>query len=781
MKEPCDSLLTAVQRVLKIAVPYPLRRSFDYLPPEGVEPTNLRPGVRVEVPFGKGDKIAIGYLLAVGESDCVDTIELKRAISILDAEPLISPEDFAIMLWASRYYHHPVGEVFASGFPVLLRQGGPAGVEKERLLCLTEAGRTTLAERRAPRQTQLLQALGEREAGFTLHELNALGWNWRPIAKAIIDKGFACLKETEAALPTRPCPPAPPKAAELTINGVGVAKFALPVRASLDTPSLNSTVSPVHHPHSLNPAQQNAVDAVSGTLGSYQAFLLEGVTGSGKTEVYLRLVERVLAHGEQTMILVPEINLTPQLEARFRARFAATMAVFHSGLAETARSRAWQGMQRGVASILLGTRSAVFTPLARPGLIILDEEHDTSFKQQESFRFSARDIAMMRARQLGIPILLGSATPSLESLANVLRGRYALLSLPERTGTAVHPAYHLIDIRNQRLNEGLSPALIAQIRATLARGEQALLFLNRRGFAPTLICHACGWVAECKRCDARLVIHSDERILRCHHCGHEQPLLRDCPNCQTADLRPLGLGTERVEQALAKLFPKAKTLRIDRDSTRRKGSLEAMLDQIQAGEVDILLGTQMLAKGHHFPNVTLVGILDVDGGLFSLDFRAGERTAQMIVQVAGRAGREERHGIVLLQTRQPGHPLLRTLIREGYPAFAAAALHERREAELPPYSHQALWRAEANDAQTPALLLTRLAEWAAAHSEVTALGPVPAPMHRQAGRYRQQLLLQSASRKPLHELVDHLIRHLPNLPEAKRVRWSVDIDPVDLY
>jgi primosomal protein N' (replication factor Y) len=744
MKESCDSLLTAVQRVLKIAVPYPLRRSFDYLPPEGVEPSDLRPGVRVKVPFGKGGKIAIGYLLDVGESDCADKPELKQAISILDAEPLISSEDFAIMLWASRYYHHPVGEVFATGFPVSLRQGGPAGVEKERVLCLTEAGRTALAEPRAPRQAQLLQALGERESGFTLPELNALGWNWRPIAKAIIGKGFAVHQEAEAALPTWPSACAPP-------------------------------------PHSLNPAQQNAVDAVSGALGSYQAFLLEGVTGSGKTEVYLRLVERVLAHGEQTLILVPEINLTPQLEARFRARFAAPMAVFHSGLPGTARSRAWQVMRRGVASILLGTRSAVFTPMARPGLIILDEEHDSSFKQQEGFRFSARDVAMMRARQLGIPILLGSATPSLESLANVLRGRYALLSLPERTGVAVPPAYHLIDIRNQWLNEGLSPALIAQIRATLARGEQALLFLNRRGFAPTLICHACGWVAECKRCDARLVIHSAERILRCHHCGSEQPLPRDCPNCQTADLRPLGLGTERVEQALAKLFPKAKTLRIDRDSTRRKGSLEAMLNQMQAGGVDILLGTQMLAKGHHFPNVTLVGILDVDGGLFSLDFRAGERTAQMIVQVAGRAGREERPGLVLLQTRQPGHPLLRTLVRDGYPAFAAAALRERREAELPPYSHQALWRAEANDAGTPALLLTRLAEWATAQSEVTVLGPVPAPMHRQAGRYRQQLLLQSAARKPLHELVGHFIRHLPNLPEARRVRWSVDIDPVDLY
>ena len=487
------------------------------------------------------------------------------------------------------------------------------------------------------------------------------------------------------------------------------------------------------HPHPLNPAQQNAVDSVLEKLGGYQAFLLEGVTGSGKTEVYLRLVEQVLARGRQAMILVPEINLTPQLEDRFRARFAAPMVVYHSGINDTARCRAWLAMQRGEASVLLGTRSAVFTPLARPGLIILDEEHDMSFKQQENFRFSARDVAMVRARQLGIPILMGSATPSLESLANVLRGRYSLLSLPERTGVAVHPTFRLVDIRNQRLNEGLSPALIAQIGETLARGGQALLFLNRRGFAPTLICHACGWLAECKRCDARLVIHSAERRLRCHHCGHEQPLFQDCPNCQTADVRRLGLGTERVEVALAKLFPKARTLRIDRDSTRRKGSSggHASPDTGRRGEHPV--GYPDASQGPSFPNVTLVGILDVDGGLFSLDFRAGERTAQLIVQVAGRAGREERPGLVLLQTRQPGHPLLRKLIREGYGDFASAALQEQVRANCPLFPPGAVaGRRQRRGGPCP--VACPLPELAADQTEVLALGPVPAPMPPQARR-----------------------------------------------
>jgi primosomal protein N' (replication factor Y) len=732
--------------VLKVAVPYPVRRVFDYLPPEDAEPFTLRAGARILVPFGR--RRTVGYLLEMNAKAEVDASRLKRALTLIDRTPLLTASDCRVLRWASGYYHHPIGEVFAAAFPVLLRQGRQASSGVEQRLCLTESGRSALEEGlgRAPRQALLMALLREHERGVTPQELAALDWNWRKPAQALIQKGWALFRE-------------------------------------LDEMPVSDSVGLTAAPPPLNAAQQAVVAEVERALGSYRAFLLEGVTGSGKTEVYLQLVERVLARGEQAMVLLPEINLTPQMEARFRARFVVPIAVFHSGLSESERCRAWLRVQRGEAPILLGTRSAVFAPVARLGLIILDEEHDASFKQQEGFRFSARDVAVMRARQLQIPALMGSATVSLESLLNVRRRRYQHLRLPERAGAASQPAFRVIDIRAQRLREGLSPALITQIGETLAHREQVLLFLNRRGFAPTLTCHACGWVAGCRRCDANLVMHARERRLRCHHCAHEQPLPAQCPICRTQDLRPLGLGTERVEQALAELFPKAQVARIDRDSTRRKGSLESILGEILAGRIDILLGTQMLAKGHHFPKVTLVGILDVDAGLYSIDFRASERTAQQILQVAGRAGRENQPGTVVLQTRHPEHPLLQRLILEGYPAFAAAALSEREQAGLPPFSHQALWRAEAADAEGATELLERLRDLAAGLNPgaVQILGPVPAPMTRQAGRHRFQLLFQCTRRGPLHEVVESLVQRISELPEAKRARWSLDIDPADLY
>jgi primosomal protein N' (replication factor Y) len=733
--------------VLKVAVPVPVRRLFDYLPPESVDASALSPGVRVEVPFGRGKKV--GVLLAVAEQSGFDPAKLKPALAVLDDAPLLSPADLKLLAWASRYYHHPIGEAVAAALSAALRRGETARPDTVRRLCLADplSPYAEDAVKRAPRQSALFHKLRESPAGLTPAALAEPDGSWRTAADALIRKGLAVWRD-EAA------PAFSPDA-------------ATPTPADL----------------CLNAHQETAVAAVTEALGAYRAFLLEGVTGSGKTEVYLRVAQEVLARGGQTMILLPEISLTPQLEARFRARFAAPVVVYHSALTDNERRRAWLAMQRGEAAILLGTRSAVFTPMRVPGLIVLDEEHDTSFKQQDGFRYSARDVAVMRANLLNIPVVLGSATPSLETLHNARQGRYHWLRLPERAGGAAEPGFRLLDIRGQRLMEGISGRLAADIKETLARGEQALLFVNRRGFAPTLTCHACGWVAQCRHCDANLVIHYGEQKLRCHHCGFEQALGRQCGDCKKEELRPLGLGTERIEAALEDLFPAAKIARIDRDSVRRKGQLERSLEDIREGRVNLLIGTQMLAKGHHFPGVTLVGIVDVDAGLYSTDFRAGERTAQLIMQVAGRAGREDLPGTVVLQTRHPEHPLLRRLVAKGYSAFAEATAAEREAALLPPYSHQALWRAEANQPEPPRLFLQGVADLAAQLGvpALWVLGPAPAPLARRAGWHRWQLLLQSDKRSVLHNAIDRLLAAIPNLEEFRRVRWSIDVDPVDLY
>ncbi|PKM37841.1 MAG: primosomal protein N' [Gammaproteobacteria bacterium HGW-Gammaproteobacteria-10] len=728
--------------ILKVAIPVPVYRLFDYLPPLDLDPKTLKPGIRLTVPFGKGQKTA--FLIGIDSNSEVLSAKLKRIEAVLDERPLLSDSDLSLLHWAARYYHHPLGEVFSAAFPVALRQGKPAAIKAEKFYVLTEKGRLLNPEqlRRAPKQQQLLYQLQTERDAVPASRLNAILDNWRPAAKALQDKQLLRLEGAAANATTH-----------LTLN-----------------PQLRP-----------NPLQQEAIEQVVSALSRFEVFLLEGVTGSGKTEVYMQVIRSVLERGQQVLVLLPEITLTPQLEQRFRQRFAVPITVSHSKLTDIQRQQAWIGMQRGDYAIMLGTRSALFTPLARPGLIILDEEHDASFKQQEGFRFSARDVAVVRGKLLNVPVLLGTATPSLESVYNVEQGRYRLLHLTERAGNAAPPKMLLLDIRNKRMQEGLSEPLIAEMHKTLAKNEQVLLFLNRRGFAPTLICHGCGWVARCRRCEANMVVHYDETLLRCHHCGSEQRLLSQCPECKTGQLTPLGLGTERVEKALAQLFPGRSVIRLDRDTTQRKGVLEDALCRINRGEVDIVLGTQMLAKGHHFPNVTLVVMLDVDSGLFSIDFHASEKLAQMIMQVSGRAGRAEKPGRVILQTRKPDHPLLTTLIKEGYGRFARSALAERRLAELPPYSFQALLRVEATDSAVPLQFFEQLMQAVEPNRTVRMLGPVPAPMSRRAGRYRYQLLLQSATRLELHRLLNKLMPLIEGLKLTRKVRWSLDVDPVDLY
>ncbi len=728
--------------ILEVAVPSPLFQSFDYRAPAELDHRRALPGARVLVPFGR--RRVVGILLASKQSSDVVPAKLKNALEILDSAPVFAGDVLQLLRWASDYYHHPIGETLATALPVLLRKPGNRPDVASKLWRLTPSGKRQLTEglSRAPRQASVLSELSAHPKGLSREALCVP----YAVLKALHQKGL------------------------IDCVDVGVER----------TPAV---VNPGETVLSLTDAQRKAVEAVRSAFYRFRAFLLEGVTGSGKTEVYLQLIEGLLNDNRQVLVLVPEIGLTPQLVDRFRQRFKVAIAVLHSALNDRQRLRAWQQAGTGTASLILGTRSAIFTPLKNPGLLIVDEEHDSSLKQQDGLRYSARDLAVWRARQLNVPVILGSATPSLESLANAQQGRYQPLLLPERPGQAQPPKMRLLDLRGQPMQDLLSAALLDVMESHLQRGGQILLFLNRRGFAPVLLCHDCGWVSECRRCDARMTLHQRNAELRCHHCGSRRRVDAFCPACGSSELIGIGEGTERVEQALLERFPQHRVLRIDRDTTRRKGQLEEALADAQTGRARILLGTQMLAKGHHFPDVTLAAILDADQGLFSNDFRASERMAQLIIQVAGRAGRADRPGEVLIQTHHPDHPLLGQLVEQGYPAFAEAALRERRETLLPPYASMALLRAEATRADYPRSFLDsarELAEPCTGHS-VQLWGPVAAPMERRAGRYRAQLLVQTTSRAELQRLLTQWIPQLETLKEARRVRWSIDVDPVDLF
>jgi len=534
-------------------------------------------------------------------------------------------------------------------------------------------------------------------------------------------------------------------------------------------------------PFILLPEQQLALERIDACHGRFGAFLLHGITGSGKTEVYLRLVERVLARGERALILVPEIGLTPQLVGRFATRFCVPMATLHSGLTGTARLNAWRDALSGRARIVLGTRSAVFAPIANLGLVVIDEEHDASFKQHDGgFRYSARDIAVMRAQRAGVPIVLGSATPSLESLHNASLGRYTSLALPKRTGDALPPRLALVDLRSEAMRHGLSTFVVEAIRRHLDAQGQVLVYLNRRGYAPTLACTACGWIAGCDACDARLTVYARASRLKCHHCGADAALPDRCPQCGYA-VRAVGQGTERVEETLAALFPAAPLARLDRDVVRRDAELHAVLERVSSGEARILVGTQMVAKGHDFPDVTLAVVLNADHGLFSTDFRAAERLAQTIVQVAGRAGRGARPGEVLILTEYPDHPLLTSLLARGYEGFAATALAERQAAGWPPYGRLAAVRASARSLHEAVQFLTAARQIMAPPRGVKLLGPAPAAMARRADRFHAQLLVESGDRAALHRFLEAWLPQAGALPSARRIRWALDVDPLELF
>jgi primosomal protein N' (replication factor Y) (superfamily II helicase) len=733
---PTDPMTLAP--ILRVAVAAPLYQTFDYLAPDGWDTATLRPGMRLRVPFGHGERC--GLLLETADCALIET-PLRYATAVLDTVPLLAPEDLALGRWAARYYGTPLGEVLLGTLPRRLRDGVPLPAPQGWQL--TPVGFTVgdAQLRRAPRQHEIVEILRAHPGGV---RLEAQQGGQSTTLRALAAKGWV----------QRCTVPAP--------------SWAIAVATPLE--------------HTLNAAQASALEALEAGLDGFHAYLLEGVTGSGKTEVYLRLLERALTLGRQALILVPEIALVSQLLRRMQRRSSVPIALLHSGLAEGERERAWLRARSGEARVVLGTRSAVFAPLPELGLIVVDEEHDSSYKQQEGFRYSARDLALVRARQRGCTVLLGSATPALETLRNVARGRYLHLGLPTRAGGAVPPRLALLNIRSVRLQAGLSPQLLDLMEERLGAGNQVLLFLNRRGYAPVLTCHDCGWVSGCRHCDARMTLHKAEQRLWCHHCGLQIAAPTRCPECASANLLGLGQGTEQLEEFLQERFPAYSLVRIDRDATRRSGALERGLAEIRSGAHRILLGTQMLAKGHHFPEVTLVGILDADQGLYSLNYRGSERMAQLLIQVAGRAGRAQKPGQVVIQTRHPDHPLLRVLIRHGYGAFARLALLEREQAELPPFSFQALLRAEAIDPQAPlAFLATAVA---LAHNlddqGVEFWGPVPAPMGRLGGRTRAQLLLQSQHRDRLQALLGVWLPQLASLKGRGRIRWSIDVDPQEM-
>ena len=651
---------------IQVAVAAPVAELFDYLPPYPAGDIAILPGMRVLVPFGRGRRI--GMVTAISTTTSLAVDRLKRIETLLDPYPLLSAEDLRFVLWAASYYRSSPAEALFSALPARLRR-------PEALLHNAPPGWRVAAVPAAYEQRQHIQQRAPRQAAIlALLDAHPKGMNDAALRQHLGNCGAALRALAEKGLIER---------CHIDNHSTNTAAES---SADKSYPSIQSL--------ELNPDQQAAVCAVRETTG-FGCFLLDGVTGSGKTEVYLRLIGDALRLGQQVLVLVPEIGLTPQLYDRFAQRIDVPMAVLHSSLSKRERELAWQQASSGRARLALGTRSAVFTPLPDLGLIIVDEEHDLSLKQQEGFRYSARDLAVRRAQVTACPVLLGSATPSLESLHNARLGRYRPLRLPQRAGAAIAPRILIADIRSQPLETGLCHALLTRMEQEISAGNQVLLFLNRRGFSPVLTCHDCGWISECQQCDARMTLHLERDQLLCHHCGLMLVRPARCPYCESPDLRPLGQGTERVEDSLRQRFPGIPLARIDRDSTRRKGELERLLAAAERAEFRILLGTQMLAKGHHFPGITLVGILDLDQGLYGSDFRATERMAQLLLQVAGRAGRAERAGTVLLQTRHPRHPLLTRLLHDGYGAFADDALAERAEARLPPFSHQALLRADS--------------------------------------------------------------------------------------
>ncbi|MGY4878509.1 primosomal protein N' [Vreelandella aquamarina] len=741
---PRSTLLSV--SVLRVALPSPLRRLFDYRPSATPPANGWQVGLRVSVPFGRRD--VVGVIVELDSHSELPDAQLRCVHNALDETPL--PADWLwLCRFTARYYQHGLGDTLANAMPARLRQGHPMAGRTQTFWKRRPSAPSAPDFGRAKRQAELWALLGQHPQGLPGRVVTAHGFTQDTLNRL---------------------------AQKALIESFDVALAAAPstTRQPLANPALP-----------LNREQAAALSVLHEKLDDFHPCLLEGVTGSGKTEVYLQLIDAVVSKGQQALVLIPEIGLTPQTLARFRQRFNVPVLALHSGLTDPERLDAWEAAASGRAPIIIGTRSAIFTPLARPGVIIVDEEHDGSYKQHDGLRYHARDLAVARAHYHRIPILLGSATPSLESLQRALDGSYRHLSLTQRASRHAPARLELVDLRHQPCRGGLLPGTVKAIKNTLGAGKQVLIFINRRGFAPTLACHACGWVAECHQCDARMTLHRQPSLLACHHCDARRALPPACPECGSGDLRALGSGTERTEETLQGLFPKTTVHRIDRDSTRRKDSFEQIMKEVSRGEPCLLVGTQMLAKGHHLPHVTLVVVVNADGGLYAADFRALEHSAQLLEQVAGRAGRAADPGRVLVQTLHADDPNLNQLAEHGYGALARHLLAERRSAHLPPFSFMALLRIESPQADAAMALAQASAQhlrtWLESHAcQARCLGPIPAPMERRQNRYHLHVMLNADKRSHLHQAASALVHWLENSRDARRVRWSLDIDPQTL-
>lgn len=733
--------------IVKVALDVPLDQLFDYL----CDQPQVQVGQRVTVPFG--NRILTGIVIARSAQSDLPPEKLKFVsavhddTSVYEGASLLDADTLNLIRFCADYYHYPFGQALLSILPNRLRQGRPLTLRAQSQYRLTALGLAN-AEQEIPKRQNVQRKFWQAfQTHGALHQqsLADISSGWKKAIISMQEKGWI---ESEHVLTL---PHTFPNVAE-----------AAPA---------------------LNQEQANAVHAVCASSGMFRPFLLHGITGSGKTEVYMQILQQLLAEGGQALVMVPEINLTPQLEARFRKRFSDwPLVTLHSNLNDSERLQNWVLAHTGQARIIIGTRLSVFTPLPQLAVVIVDEEHDSSFKQQDGMRYHARDIAMVRAQRASVPIVLGSATPALETWRHAQTGKYTCLPLTLRAvPQAQLPAIRCINLQHEQNTHGLSATLVHAIRLRLKRGEQSLLFLNRRGYAPVLLCQACLWMAPCMRCSSRLVVHLRQKRLRCHHCGYEQKIVAQCPSCGNPDLQAIGQGTQRLEDTLRALFPEARIQRVDRDTVQRKEALDQILEAVHAGAIDILIGTQMLSKGHDFPNLTLVGVLDSDSALFSADFRAEERLFAQLMQVAGRAGRADKLGEVLIQTRLPEHKLFQYLMAQDYPDFAGQLLDERQLTEFPPFRYLAVVHAEAQNYSKVSRFLELVTTIARANtSQVSTYDPVRPQMEKVNGLERARVLMQAEQRGALQSLLAALVPVLRKHPLSQGVRWHVDVDPLEI-